>query len=156
MITIRPMTLADIPGVMVIERLSFALPWSENSFRGELTDNDKAHFFVAVSTEQVVGAAGYWQIEDECHISTVATHPEWRQQGIGESLLLTMLKEARSWGAVLAILEVRVSNETAIRLYRKHGFEVNRVRKQYYRDNDEDALEMMAQLVKETGDEFKT
>lgn len=153
MTKIRPMTLDDIPGVMEIERLSFALPWSENSFREELLGNDMAHFSVAVNDERVVGAAGYWQIEDECHISTVATHPDWRRQGIGELLLVHMLTEARTWGAELAILEVRVSNEAAIRLYRKFGFEVNRVRKQYYRDNNEDALEMIAQLTKETSDE---
>jgi ribosomal-protein-alanine N-acetyltransferase len=145
------MTLADIPQVMEIERLSFALPWSENSFREELSDNDKAHFFVATSAERVVGAAGYWQIEDECHISTVATHPDWRRRGIGELLLKTMLSEARTWGAALAVLEVRVSNEAAIQLYKKYRFEISRVRRNYYRDNDEDALEMLAQLTEATG-----
>ena len=148
MITIRPMMLADIPAVMEIEHRSFSLPWSENSFREELTDNDKAHFFVAVMAERVIGAAGYWQIEDECHISTVGVHPDWRRQGAGELLLVHMLTEARAWGAALAILEVRVSNAAAIRLYKKYGFETNRVRKSYYRDNGEDALEMMTQLIR--------
>jgi ribosomal-protein-alanine N-acetyltransferase len=56
-----------------------------------------------------------------------------------------MLSHALSLGAVMAALEVRASNEAAITLYRKYGFEVNRVRKGYYRDNLEDALEMIAQ-----------
>lgn len=145
MIVIRPMTVADLPGVVEIERLSFTLPWSENSFRHELQENEQAHFFVAEQDGKIIGAAGYWFIVDECHISTIASHPDWRRQGVGELLLRAMLSQALSLGAVMAALEVRASNEAAITLYRKYGFEVNRVRKRYYRDNLEDALEMIAQ-----------
>lgn len=148
MTTIRGMVLADLPGVVEIERLSFALPWSANSFKHELLENDQAHFFVAEQDGKIVGAAGYWFIVDECHISTIASHPAWRRQGIGEQLLQTMLQHAYNLGAVMAVLEVRASNAAAITLYRKYGFSVNRVRKGYYRDNLEDALEMMAQPIK--------
>lgn len=143
---VRPMTLADVPAVAAIDRLSFALPWSESSFRKELEENDQAHFFVAEEQGRVAGLAGYWFIVDECHISTVAVHPEWRRRGLGEQLVAAVLDHARSLGAVMATLEVRVSNGTAIRLYEKFGFKVNRRRRGYYRDNNEDALEMLAQL----------
>jgi ribosomal-protein-alanine N-acetyltransferase len=113
-----------------------------------LQENDQAHFFVAEQAGQVVGAAGYWFIVDECHISTIATHPDWRQQGIGRLLLEAMLRHAVGLGAVMAALEVRVSNTVAIHLYEQYGFVVNRVRKRYYRDNLEDALEMLAQPIK--------
>lgn len=145
MTTIRPMALADLPAVVEIDRLSFALAWSENSFRKELSENDQAHFFVAESAGRVVGAAGYWFIVDECHISTLAVHPDWRRQGVGALLLQSLLQHARALGAVMATLEVRVSNAAAIRLYQKHGFAPNRRRRAYYRDNQEDALEMLAQ-----------
>jgi [ribosomal protein S18]-alanine N-acetyltransferase len=148
MTIIRAMTVADLQGVVEIERLSFTLPWSENAFRHELLENEQAHFFVAEQDGQVIGAAGYWFIVDECHVSTIATHPDWRRQGVGEMLLRAMLSHALALEALMAVLEVRASNEAAIKLYRKYGFDVNRVRKGYYRDNLEDALEMIAQPIK--------
>jgi ribosomal-protein-alanine N-acetyltransferase len=143
---IRAMSLADLPAVLEIDQASFALPWSENSFRKELTENKQAHFLVAEIEAPVVGFAGYWSIVDECHIHTLATHPDWRRRGIGEQLLLAMLTQARQQAARLAILEVRASNQPAIALYRKHGFAVNRVRTAYYRNNNEDALEMLLEM----------
>ena len=141
---IRPMTLADLPQVMEIERASFALPWSENSFRKELMENAQAHFFVAEAEGRVIGLAGYWLIVDECHVHTIATHPDWRRKGVGEKLLLAMLDQSRNLGALMATLEVRASNGAAIELYRKHGFEEVGRRKKYYRDNGEDAILMAA------------
>jgi ribosomal-protein-alanine N-acetyltransferase len=172
------MTLADIPAVFAIDRLSFALPWSENAYRTELLHNQNSHFIVALASpedggrrpapargwlarlmgraapaapaeaapRQVVGYGGFWYIVDEAHISTIAAHPEWRGRGVGERLLAAMLERALDLGAVLSTLEVRVSNERAQNLYRKHGFEVVGRRKRYYRDNGEDALLMTVEF----------
>lgn len=162
MTTIDPMGLADVPQVMAIDRLSFPLPWSEISYRKELTENANAHFFVAVdggrtgwpqwlgrpAGRRVIGFAGYWYIVDEAHISTLAVHPQWRRQGIGEMLLVEMLKHAVGLGAVMATLEVRESNKAAQALYRKYGFEESGRRKHYYRDNGEDAVLMTARPIK--------
>ncbi|MEW5717504.1 MAG: ribosomal protein S18-alanine N-acetyltransferase, partial [Chloroflexota bacterium] len=79
---------------------------------------------------------------DEAHISTVATHPQWRRQGIGELLIIAMIERAAEIGARLMTLEVRVSNVDAQALYRKYGFDVVGHRPQYYSDNREDALIM--------------
>ncbi len=149
MLTIRTMTLADIPRVMEIERLSFALPWSENAYRKEITENEQAHFFVAVEadTERVIGFAGYWYIVDECHISTLAVQPQQRRQGVGAALLEWTLNHACTLGAVMATLEVRASNTAAQALYRKYGFEVVGRRKRYYRDNGEDAVLMTVKPI---------
>ncbi|GIV85065.1 MAG: ribosomal-protein-alanine acetyltransferase [Candidatus Roseilinea sp.] len=90
----------------------------------------------------VVGFAGMWMHVDEAHIATIATHPGWRRRGVGERLLLNLLREAQRRCAEVVTLEVRVSNVAAQRLYRKYGFaEVGR-RKAYYQDNREDALLM--------------
>ncbi|HKZ71236.1 MAG TPA: ribosomal protein S18-alanine N-acetyltransferase [Anaerolineales bacterium] len=149
MIVIRPMALADIPAVMEIDRQSFTLPWSENSFRKEVTQNEQAHFFVAVEGDQrVIGFAGYWYIVDECHISTIAVHPGWRRRGIGEMLLVVALKHAVSLGAVMATLEVRDSNKAAIHLYYKYGFVGVGLRRRYYRDNGDDAVLMTAEPIR--------
>lgn len=143
---IRPMTLDDLPAVMAIDRLSFALPWSERSFRFELTGNDAAHLLVAVlpwaDGERIVGYLGYWMLVDEMHISTLAVHPQLRGRGIGEQLLQTGLDQAWIQGAAIATLEVRPSNQAAIALYSKYGFETVGRRRDYYQDNHEDALLM--------------
>jgi ribosomal-protein-alanine N-acetyltransferase len=90
----------------------------------------------------LVGYGGFWLMVDEAHISTIATHPDWRRRGIGELLMVAMIEAAVEAGAERITLEVRVSNVGAQRLYRKYGFEVTGVRKKYYSDNGEDALIM--------------
>jgi len=90
----------------------------------------------------LVGYAGFWLMVDDAHISTLATHRDWRRRGIGELLLLAMLDGAAESGMRAMTLEARVSNVRAQALYRKYGFEVVGERKQYYSDNGEDALIM--------------
>jgi ribosomal-protein-alanine N-acetyltransferase len=144
------MELGDIPQVLEIERASFATPWSDNAFRKELTENPQAHFFVADEAGQVLGLLGYWFIIDECHISTIAVRPEWRRHGIGQALLVAALTHSLTLNAVMATLEVRVSNTAAIDLYKKFGFEETGRRKRYYRDNGEDAIITTAQPIRLT------
>ncbi|MBP7692941.1 MAG: ribosomal protein S18-alanine N-acetyltransferase [Anaerolineales bacterium] len=163
-VTIGAMTLADIPHVLEIDRLSFPQPWSEQSYYFELRENQHAHFVVALEAapagprvwwqrltgrppapRQVVGYAGLWLVVDEAHINTLAVHPAWRGRGIGEQLLVALLAHARERSARTATLEVRVGNVTAQRLYHKYRFiEVGR-RPRYYRDG-EDALLMTVTL----------
>ncbi len=139
---IRPMRLTDLEAVVTLDRLSFTLPWSERSFRYELTENPAARAWVAEKEGQVVGMLLLWLIVDEVHIATLAVHPEHRQQGIARRLLLQVLRSAWEEGARQAFLEVRVSNLAAQHLYRQLGFEVSGRRARYYRDNNEDALLM--------------
>jgi ribosomal-protein-alanine N-acetyltransferase len=95
---------------------------------------------------QIVGYGGFWFIIDEAHISTIAVHPDWRGQGVGENLFVAMLEQALDLGAQSVTLEVRVSNAAAQALYHKYEFEQTGRRKRYYRDNGEDALLMTARL----------
>ncbi len=95
-----------------------------------------------VAPRPILGFAGMWMLVDEGHISTIASRTDWRGRGVGELLLVTLLREAQRRSAIFATLEVRVNNVVAQNLYRKYGFtEVGR-RRRYYRDNDEDALIM--------------
>lgn len=145
-VLIREMTLDDLPVVLQIDRLSFPLPWPERSYRFELTRNPAAHLLVAefdeVRPQFVIGFAGCWLIADEVHVSTLAVHPDHRRQGIGERLLMAVLKWAEGMGAEIATLEVRVSNHAAVNMYIKNGFVIEGRKMNYYRDNDEDALLM--------------
>lgn len=147
-VVIRPMALDDIARVREIDVLSFALPWSERSYRFELTENRNSSIWVAVDpaavgdTPRVVGMIVIWVILDEAHIATIAVHPDYRGQKIGQHLLARGLLEAYHRGARLAYLEVRRGNITAQKMYTKFGFVVAGERLHYYKDNNEDALLM--------------
>jgi ribosomal-protein-alanine N-acetyltransferase len=139
---IRRMRLEDVPAVHTIDELSFSMPWPERSFKFEVTENPAARAWVAESDGRVVAMLVLWLIVDEAHIATIATHPDFRRQGIGEQLLLHSLKAARAEGAKLAFLEVREGNSVAQSMYSKYRFEVTGRRPRYYKDNQEDALLM--------------
>jgi [ribosomal protein S18]-alanine N-acetyltransferase len=143
---LRPMELDDIQPVHQIDQLSFNLPWSERSYRFELTENRNASVWVAELDEegrrQVVGMIVVWIVLDEAHIATLAIHPDYRKHGIGRQLLAQGLRAAAGRGAQLAYLEVRRSNRAAQLLYESFGFEVVGERPRYYKDNQEDALLM--------------
>ena len=145
-ITFRPMTLNDVTRVHEIDVLSFAMPWSERSYRFELTENQNAVAWVAErknhDTVDVVGMIVVWSILDEAHIATIAIHPDYRGFGIGRRLLARALLAAHERGAQLAYLEVRRGNLKAQKLYNQFGFEVVGERPRYYKDNNEDALLM--------------
>lgn len=139
---IRKMKLEDLEEVLAIDESSFSLPWPLRSFHFEVTGNPASRSWVADVDEKVVGMLVAWMIVDEIHIATLATHNDFRRQGIGEKLLLHTLKSAKEEGAVTSFLEVRDSNVFARGMYNKFGFvEVGR-RKHYYKDNGEDAILM--------------
>jgi ribosomal-protein-alanine N-acetyltransferase len=136
------MMLEDVPTVHEIDTLSFNLPWPENSFRFELTENPVSRSWVAESGERIAAMLVLWLIVDEAHIATIATHPDFRRQGIGEQLMIAALLSARGEGAARVFLEVRAGNVGALELYKKYGFVVAGVRPRYYKDNNEDAILM--------------
>jgi len=141
--TIRRMTVDDVPVVSQLDRLSFSLPWPEYAFYYEIKDNSAARCFVAETDEKrVVGMIVSWVILDELHIATLAVHPDYRRQGIGELILTEALQDGRQAGTRYALLEVRARNEAAQNLYRKFGFKVVGRRPRYYKDNGEDAILM--------------
>lgn len=92
-----------------------------------------------------------WHVVDELHILNVATAPEARRRGVGQALVREALAYAATSRVRLILLEVRRSNEPAIRLYRKLAFRTSGLRVGYYADNDEDALEMALSLDPDTG-----
>lgn len=139
---LRRMTVDDVSAVSELDRLSFNLPWPERSFRFEVTNNPNSRCWVAESGGRIVGALVAWLLVDELHIATLATHPDFRRQGIAQALLTHGLKLAVQEGALSSFLEVRASNEAAQALYRKFGYEEVGRRPRYYKDNDEDAILM--------------
>lgn len=141
-IKIRQMEINDIDGVLVIEGLSFNVPWSRKSFEEELLKNKAAAYLVAEIDGFIAGYAGIWHIVDEGHITNVAVHPAYRSKGIAGALLKAMMELFESCGVTKFTLEVRVSNKTAVKLYEKLGFKAVGIRPGYYCDNGEDAIIM--------------
>lgn len=145
-IKIVPMEITHLPGVMEIERYSFIDPWSAYAFRSELTDNPYAVYFVALEGEQVLAYIGGWLITDELHITNLAVDNNYRKRGIALDLLDRILEFSWQEGIRRATLEVRVSNSSAINLYRKKGFVAIGQRPGYYLNNNEDALIMWKEI----------
>jgi [ribosomal protein S18]-alanine N-acetyltransferase len=150
-VLIEPMTLDDIDAVQEVERASFPVPWPSSAFRTELTQNKNARYIVARDGGRIVGYAGLWLMVDEGHITTFAVLPEHRRRRIGERMLQRLFEIAEEMGAEWLTLEVRVSNIGAQRLYEKYGFRRAGVRRRYYSDNNEDALIMWTDRLKDRG-----
>jgi ribosomal-protein-alanine N-acetyltransferase len=141
-IEIRPLSLDDLDSVMDIEPVAFGRHhWSRQSFANEL-NNPTGNYFAAVNSHinKLVGYSGFWLIGEEAHVTILAVHPDFRRQHIGEQLLLEDILQAKRVGANWITLEVRASNTNAQELYSKYGFKSLGVRRNYYQDNDEDAL----------------
>lgn len=142
------MTLDDLPIVDEIEQASFPSPWSLETFRYELESNPRSFYWVlrpnpttpAGALSPILAYGGYWLMGEEAHVVILATHPQWRRQGLAEYLLIQMMEQMRAVDVNEVTLEVRAGNYAAQALYRKLGFEEVGRRKRYYRDNHEDAL----------------
>ncbi len=148
-IVIEDMAVEDIDAVQEVERASFPVPWPANAFRHELTQNKNAHYLVAREGEHIVGYAGLWLSLDEAHITTIAVLPDYRRRKIGERMLVSIFERAEKLGAEWLTLEVRASNLAAQRLYEKYGFRPAGIRRRYYSDNNEDAIIMWTERLRD-------
>jgi [ribosomal protein S18]-alanine N-acetyltransferase len=147
-ITISPISVDEIDSILILDRLCFGGLWSIDSYRRELT-NENSHFLgvsvdksIAPATNGIIGFGCFWAILDEAHITLLGVHPQYQRQGLGQLLLCALLDKARSIDMARATLEVRVSNQGAIDLYQKYGFQTVGRRKKYYQDTGEDGVIM--------------
>jgi ribosomal-protein-alanine N-acetyltransferase len=141
-------TFSHIDDIIIIENLSFAIPWTKNAFLQELSNNSFTIYLSAKMGDRVVGYAGMWKIMDEGHVTNIAVHPEFRGVGIGSMLLEALKKRAKEEGIVKMTLEVKKSNKAALQLYAKHGFIAVGVRRQYYADDGDDAIIMWNECLR--------
>src|SRR5215216_6834541 len=142
------MTIDDIPAVVELDKMSFSLPWPERSFRFELSDNPASRCWVAEVEGRIVGMIVVWLLIGEAHVATLATHPNFRRQGIAKRLLSHALQYLTDEGAQSSFLEVRASNSAAQEMYHKFGYRESGRRRRYYKDNDEDAILMKLDSLK--------
>lgn len=135
---IREMEAADVEEVARIEAEVFAQPWSMESFLAEVKTPNHI-YLVAEDCGKIIGYCGLWEVAGEGQITNVCVAPEQRGKYVATQMLEELLKKAVSLKVGAITLEVRVSNELAIRLYEKLGFRVAGIRKEFYSHPKEDA-----------------
>lgn len=145
--TVRRATIEDAKEIFAIEMVCFSVPWSLNSIETELLNEDKKLYYVVEDANGIVGYAGAWLVYDEGQITNIAIRPSARRQGFGAKLTSALIEECFKRGMHEIFLEVRISNLSALSLYRKLGFTVKGMRKNYYSEPKEDAYIMS--LIKE-------
>lgn len=139
-IKIREMMPEDVPAVAALERECFSEPWSENAYLSTLANENAVYLVAETESGEVAGICGLLDILGEGDISNVAVAEPFRRQKIAERMLAELLKRGKDRGITAFTLEVRASNEAAIRLYEKFGFVSEGRRKNFYEKPREDAL----------------
>ncbi len=142
-IELRRLQLRDLNAMDEIEQRSYPTPWSRSMFAGELAKPSSICLGAFESEEdRLVGYLIISRYVDAWHLMNVAVAPEYRRRGIAVALLERLFELTAGDGRRGYTLEVRVSNESAIRLYERLGFRARGIRRSYYTDNREDALIM--------------
>lgn len=142
---VRKMTVDDIPQVAAIEKELFTMPWSEQAFADEL-ENKSATILVAQAGGEVAGFADMREIAGECYINNIGVKLDHRRKGIGRALMQA-LEDSATDAAEFITLEVRQSNEAAIRLYKSMGYIKVGTRRGFYEQPKEDA-DLMTKYLK--------
>ena len=150
MIEYRKLKLRDLNAIEEIERSSYPTPWSRSMFAGELA-KPSSICLGAIDTEvnELVGYLIISRYVDAWHVMNVAVADAYRRRGVASGLMEQLFEATARDGRRGYTLEVRVSNEAAIRLYERLGFKARGIRRGYYTDNREDALIMWRDPVRE-------
>ena len=139
MIQLIPMDNRHVAQVAALEKQCFSDPWSENSVASELS-NPLSAWLVAMDGDVLAGYVGSQSVMGESDMMNIAVHPDYRRQGIAQTLVEGLCELLRQRGSLGLMLEVRASNAPAIALYEKLGFRQVGLRRNYYRNPKEDAL----------------
>jgi ribosomal-protein-alanine N-acetyltransferase len=146
----RKLKLRDLGAIEDIERASYPTPWSRSMFAGELAKPSSICLgAIDVEIDQLVGYLIISRYVDAWHVMNVAVAHSHRRRGIATRLMERLFELTASDGRRGYTLEVRVSNEAAIKLYETLGFRARGIRRGYYTDNREDALIMWRDPVRE-------
>jgi [ribosomal protein S18]-alanine N-acetyltransferase len=161
-LSLELMRESDVGTVQEIERDIFSTPWPRNAYYRELASRSSAHYVVlrqepglersaaqrsAEFDHTVIGYGGMWRMYDEAHVTTIGVRLDLQHRGFGRILFAGLVQAAYDMGAKWITLEVRTSNENAMRMYEAFGFKVIGRRKGYYTDNGEDAIVMWSDSI---------
>lgn len=135
---------SDISDILEIETLCYngKTPWNRKALEQEIKTNARAIHLIVRESNKAIGFISAWLVEKETHITNVAVIPNYQKRGIATFLITELQKISEYEGMQKMSLEVRISNETAQRLYATLGFEKGKIKIDYYTGDKEDALEM--------------
>ncbi len=137
---IRQMTPFDLPPVMCIENTAYEFPWT----KGIMSDclNSAYHCYVSEKEGMIQAYMIFSSVLDEVHLLNICVDPQQQNKGFGTAFMHWLLAYARTNAAKTIYLEVRASNQQAIQLYEKLGFNEMGIRANYYptKKGKEDAL----------------
>lgn len=139
---IRRAKSEDLEEIHHCESACFEMPWSYAMLYEDIIENTHTVYLVVQKNGKIIGYGGMWIVIDEAHITNVCILPEFRGNGYAAALMSELFHEADRQGAFSMSLEVRVSNKSALKLYKKCGFTIHGIRKRYYSNNGEDAYVM--------------
>lgn len=144
----RFLSPSQIPEILVLDQICFGGLWTAEGYLREIdSPNSSLLTLNLINPEskefeptKIVGIACLWSIAEEAHITLLGVEPNYRRQGFGTLLLLSLLENAIARKLAWATLEVNINNAQAINLYKKFGFEIIGKRKGYYQSTGDDAL----------------
>lgn len=137
---IRKMTREDMPQVLRIETNCFSDPYLEAQYVYELEDNPCAYLYVIEENKEIVGFIDFWITFESCQLCKIAVDSKYQRVGYGYQLMEYMVEVAQQQNCEIIFLEVRKSNNTAITFYKNLEFIELNVRKNYYKNPQEDAI----------------
>lgn len=154
-IELKPLTADFLPAVIDLDQACFGGLWTLEGYQRELDSPNSELLMICPQapraessevesshpkTPPILALGCFWAILEEAHITILAVHPQYQRNGLGQAVLWGLLRAARDRHLERATLEVRVSNQKAINLYERFGFQVAGRRRRYYQDTGEDAL----------------
>jgi len=141
-VSFETMRQIHIAAVLEIEHEAFSSPWTAQMFLQEVEESGFSRSYVVLEKGRVVGYFVAWSLRRQVHLLNVAVAKSHQRKGIGRLTLQFLIDLAKREYKDMITLEVRESNETAIRLYRSFGFVPVGVHREYYNDDKENALLM--------------
>ena len=143
-VSVHSLSPEDATDLAMLEGQCFDLPWTSAAFAAAFAQDFFSAFGIhetnSHGVRELVGYIAVYHIAGELEILNIAVREDRRRQGMGYYLLQAALQEGKKMGILSAVLEVRVSNKPAIRLYESFGFQQAGRRRSYYQDTGEDAL----------------
>ena len=143
---IRRMDLLDIDKIVALEQELFSSPWDKEAFYYELEKNAFSTILVLEDELEIIGYIGMWLLGDQTQITTLGIKKAYQGNGYAKKLRDKCEEITKMMGYANINLEVRISNQKAIKLYEKCGFKIVAIRKNYYQDNHEDAYLMIKEM----------
>lgn len=127
----------DVNKIALLEEERFSDAWNLAHWEYELNENEFSHTYVIKDGEEIEGYINYWVLFDQATINKVCVRESYSHQGLGDKLVKAALEDIDDKLCLSTSLEVRISNENAIKLYLKNKFKIALVKKGYYSDGED-------------------